>query len=564
MVRCFILSLIILLTPALSFGAPLTTEQLREDFEQFWSSYKEAYVFWELKGEDYGVDWDQLRQEYEPTLAKVTNKKELLRLITEMQTRLHDGHCGNEGMTAVGPIALIRGVAFVETTGHKIHVRAVAPGSVIAAEGVETGDELLVWKGQPVQKLARQARSLFGASSEGQFWSLFAQLLHVHHPFLGEPDEKCVCSFKKPDGTIINAELPWEFINPAGGKAGPSLAQVIQIDAEGPLPMKAMIFQDMNVAYVSLQSFMKPEFPKEQLDKIFSAIKDTDALILDLRGNGGGVGPWGVLLANYMVEEGPNDAYMERLYSKTFFRAILAQMPPAQIDAMLANPQYIKMILDKMGIDVTLEEVQSHFVDGQYKPFYHSTKLSEMVPQDLTPGVAPYLKPVYALTNGGCFSTTDICLKLLKEFNRVTIVGTPNGAGSGSPIPITLPNSKVKVMVPHARAYPPSGEMIEGRPLTPDHIVEVTQEDLIKGVDRHIVTALAIAGREIGILGGPSKFSPAAVELNHHDLATQIVVDTTGNSKIPEELRALIPVSVQEAYVNKLPVIKAGEIKEAQ
>ena len=564
MIRYCLLSLVILLTPVFAFGGPLTAEELCEDFEHFWSSYKEAYVFWELKAQDHGVDWEQMRQEYEPTLQSLTSKKELLRLITEMQTRLHDGHCANEGMTAVGPIALIRGVAFVETAGHKIHVRAVAPGSLISAEGIETGDEVLTWNGQPVAKLARQARSLMGASSEGQFWALFAQLFQIHHPFLGEPSEKCACSFKKPDGTIIEAELPWDYIDPTGGKAAPSLKQVIEIDAAGPLPMKAMIFQDLNVAYVSLQSFMKPEFPKAQLDKIFGAIKDTDALILDLRGNGGGVGPWGVLLANYMAKEGPDGAHMERLYSKTFFRAILGQMPPEQLEAMLSNPQYVKMILDKLGVEMSLEEIQSQFVDGQYKPFYHSTKLSEMVPQDLTPGVAPYLKPVYALTNGGCYSTTDICLKILKDLNRVTIVGTPNGAGSGSPIPITLPNSKVKVMVPHARAYPPSGDMIEGRPLTPDHIVEVTQEDLVKGVDRHIVTALALAGREIGILGGPSKFSPAAVELNHHDLATKIVVDTTGNSKIPEELKALIPVSVQEAYVNKLPVIKAGELKEAQ
>ncbi len=555
MSRCFLFIFILLITPMMALAAEPTAEQLREDFDFFWNSYKEAYVFWQLKAEDFGVDWDLMRQEYEATLAQVKTKRELLRLITEMQTKLKDGHCGNEGMTACGPIALIRGIAFTPTAGNKIHVSAVAPGTLISDTGVETGDELLTWKGKPVATLARQARTLVGASSEGQFWSIFAQLLHVHHPYLGEPDEKCVCSFKKPNGTVIDAELPWEYINPAGGKAGPSLAQVIAIDSEGPLPMKAMIFEDLNIGYISVKSFMKPEFPKGQLDKVFGAVKDTDALILDLRGNGGGVGPWGVLLANYMVSEGPDGAYMERKYSRTFFRAILAQMPPEQLEAMLGNPQYLKMILDKLGIQMTQQEVQDLFVDGEYKPFYHTSLLKDMVPQDLSPGVEPYLKPVYALTDGGCYSTTDICLKLMKEFDRVTIVGTPNGAGSGSPIPITLPNCKVKVMVPHARAYPPSGEMIEGRPLTPDHIVEVTQEDLVKGVDRHIVTALALAGREMGILGGPSKFAPAAVEINHNDLATKTVVDTTGQSKIPEELRALIPVSVQEAYINKLPTI---------
>ena len=107
------------------------------------------------------------------------------------------------------------------------------------------------------------------------------------------------------------------------------------------------------------------------------------------------------------------------------------------------------MILNKLGVDMTLEEVKAQFVEGEYTPFYHKMALSSY-----KPGISPYTKPVIALTNGGCYSTTDICLTLLDEFNRVITVGTPNGAGSGSPIAMKLPNTGVEVMVPHARAYP--------------------------------------------------------------------------------------------------------------
>ena len=553
--------LICLVTPLLAFANDLSKEELREDFDFFWRSYEEAYVFWELKGKDYGVDWQQMRQEYTPTLEQCQTKKDLLRLITEMQTRLHDGHCGNEGMTSIGPLALVRGLAFTPTAGREICVKVVMPNSPPALEGVERGDKVLIWDGKPIASLARRARSLIGASSEGQFWSIFAQLLNVHHPYLGEADEKCVCSFEKPDGTVIEAEFDWNVIDPSGGKAGPSISEIIELDAEGPLPMKAMIFEGLNVAYIKVESFMKQEFPKEQLDRVFSAIKDTKALILDLRNNGGGVGPWGVLLANYMIEEGADEAYMDRKYSRTFFRSILANAPAAQVEAIFKNPSYMKMILGKLGIEMTVDQVREHFVDGEYVPFYHRTPLAEMVPQDLSPGVEAYDKEIYALCNGGCYSTTDICLKLLKEFNRAKLIGSPNGAGSGSPIPMLLPNCKVNVMVPHARAFPPSGEMIEGRPLDPDVIVETTQEDLVTGRDPHLITALRLIQEESVlendiIRKGSSRFR---ARLAPAFLDAKTLMDTRG-SKIPEDLAALIPAAVREARLKTLPKIDLEDL----
>jgi len=545
-----LLILILCLAP-LARAAEPTAAQLREDFEFFWNSYREAYVFFELKGQEYGVDWQQLRQEYEPTLAQCSTKADLVRLITEMQTRLHDGHCQNEGLTALGPISLVRGIAFTAGAGGKVLVRGLAAEGPLVDAGVARGDEVLTWAGQPVATLARRSRSLLAASSEGQFWAMFTMMMHVYNPLLGTPPATCSCSFRKADGTVAELELPWTVIDPtATDKAGPSLAKIIELDAEGPLPIKAMLFEDLNIGYMSVESFMKTDYPKDQLDKVMGALKDTDALILDLRSNGGGVGPWGVLLANYFVDEGPDGAYMERLYSRTFFKAILGQVPPDQLEAIFHDPTTMRMLFGKLGISLTGAEMQSHFENGEYVPFYHSGTLKDMVPQDLQPGIPAYTKPVFALTNGGCFSTTDICLQLLKEFNRIKIVGTPNGAGSGSPIPCVLPNCKVKVMVPHARAYPPSGDMIEGHPIQPDVVVETTGEDLAQGVDRPLITALGMAARAIGLIDPAGSKFGGAPDILPTELATRTLVDIQG-SRIPAELQALIPSSVREAQLQK-------------
>ena len=84
-------------------------EQILEDFETFWKSYKEAYVFFDLKKEKYGVDWDELHAAYRPRAEQCTSKAELIRIVTEMQCRLHDGHCGNMGLSmlmAESPVLL--------------------------------------------------------------------------------------------------------------------------------------------------------------------------------------------------------------------------------------------------------------------------------------------------------------------------------------------------------------------------------------------------------------------------------------------------------------------------
>ena len=109
--------------------------------------------------------------------------------------------------------------------------------------------------------------------------------------------------------------------------------------------LKAMLFKEQNVGYVKLESFMKTENPTQQFDKIFSALADTKALILDLRDNGGGVGPWGILLSNYFIDSSalethPNQAYMERNYSRTFFRLILKQATDEEeFEGFMKSPQ---------------------------------------------------------------------------------------------------------------------------------------------------------------------------------------------------------------------------------
>ncbi len=504
--------------------AELTVEQRVQDFDTFWQTYKDAYVFFDLKKGDYGVDWDAIREQYIEKLQNSTSDIELYAAITEAQTLLRDGHCYNGAISKIRetePIFFQR-AAFALVEGNRIVVSTVVPKSALDEAGVKSGDELIQFDGKTIRQLAREYRKLHAASSEGQFWNSFAGQLYIHNPLLGKPaSPKAKLVFRSAPGNTIEVESRWESAAPTGkpevdamaafvdSEKGVSLDDATLVQIEGPLPMDARIFKDANIGYIKIETWMKTEDPIEQMEQVMTAMKDTDGLVVDMRGNGGGVGPWGVLFANYFIpaqEKGPNHSWMERNLSETFFRRAFPQISDEQWTELLSTPENLQYLLDKgLGVQMTVEEVSKHFVDGKYQPFYVNLLLNER-----RNTIAAYEKPVYALTDGGCYSTTDIFLTILNEFNRITVVGTPNGAGSGSPIPFVLPNSGLQVYVPHARAYPPMGAMIEGRPLEPKIRVSQTIADLQAGVD----TVLTEAVRELWNEINPSLNAFASEEFN--------------------------------------------------
>jgi carboxyl-terminal processing protease len=72
-------------TPTL---APLTASMRQEIFNDVWTLVRDRYVY-----EDYGgVDWDAVREEFEPLIARAASEEEFYALIEQMVARLGDDH----------------------------------------------------------------------------------------------------------------------------------------------------------------------------------------------------------------------------------------------------------------------------------------------------------------------------------------------------------------------------------------------------------------------------------------------------------------------------------------
>ena len=84
----------IILIVTLAFSITLQSQKKiklsnpEKDFEKFWTTFKDNYAFFELKG----VDWDKTYKTYRPKITSKTKETELVKIFGEMVEPLKDGH----------------------------------------------------------------------------------------------------------------------------------------------------------------------------------------------------------------------------------------------------------------------------------------------------------------------------------------------------------------------------------------------------------------------------------------------------------------------------------------
>lgn len=470
----------------------LTKEEMRQDLESFFDAYERQYAFFELKNKDHGVDWSQVYQKSKQKLEAAQDEIDFYQILAEAQVALGDGHCYNNAIDlAYSKKGLYYLPArFVVGEGNRVFIAAVKPGTDLA-EQVEIGDRLIGIDGKSIRSMARQAKKWVSASSPGQFWANFVGSMHIRSPYLGKPNSsKAILSLEDLEGNRKEVEVSWGVAKPEPKPASPmsSFAEDLDMssgtvgDVSGALPLELKIFEENQIGYMKLSSFMKIEDPKPQFEKALELLEGTQGLILDLRGNGGGVAKWGYLLANYFVDnESPkiNDGWIDVIYSKAYFQRMFnEQFTPQVLNELFSSPEGAVALFKQLGVEITEEEIAKHFRDGEFYNMTRPSKLNHAVNDK-----PAYDKPLVVLMDGGCYSTTDIFMTALNDYNRAVFVGTPNGAGSGSPIPYVLKNSGFTAHISHGKFFTTGDVMIEGRPIQPDYLVSQTQEDVAVGRD---------------------------------------------------------------------------------
>jgi carboxyl-terminal processing protease len=104
--------------------------------------------------------------------------------------------------------------------------------------------------------------------------------------------------------------------------------------------------------------------------------------------------------------------------------------------------------------------------------------------------------PTVVLINGGSASASEILAGALRDLNGVPIVGEQSfGKGTVQQLKTLKDSSSLKVTI--ARWLLPNGGVIEKNGLTPDYVVEITDEDREAGNDPQLEKALELLRDEI-------------------------------------------------------------------
>lgn len=214
--------------------------------------------------------------------------------------------------------------------------------------------------------------------------------------------------------------------------------------------------------------------------------KQTDGLIVDVRGNGGGSRKAWLELMPYFMKEG-----------ETHIGNIAAyRLYPEFKEDHLAGGRFSYMLKDGRLNDTERDAINQfkttfspewQFDKSEFSPYHYFMSSKRRGDHRYF-----YDKKVVLLTNDGCFSATDIFAGAMKGWRNITLMGTATGGGSARTVAEKLPNSKIAVRLASMVSFQPSGLLYDGRGITVDNEVQPTPHSLlVGGFDNQLDSAIS-------------------------------------------------------------------------
>ncbi len=429
---------------------PLTRADMEADLEDLTLRLKRAWAYADDKRAWLGVDIDALHTTARRELAHVFDADGFYFLVRKYVAGLMDGHAGvRPGHESRGLSTPFRWPFSVIRLGGRFYVRALDSD----AGPLRSGDELLTLNGVglPERFETALARSTGSTSAGREYRALGAMRYGVDRRLRFEVARPGVAKFTcdlealTPEALRAQPEEPirWKRLeNEVGYLRLPSFAQDMKIwnqGGRGPSALQAAL-----------------ESKKSALREAFVALRDTPALILDLRGNSGGSDALGHFLAHCLC-----DTRAHPIYYTLFTR---------DSEDLRALPDFAY----RTNLPASAAKARSQIA---------------LLPEK---GVQRYRGKLAVLMDEGCFSACDCFLNYLAVAAPETLfVGRPNGAGAGAPRPVvTLPHSKMVITFCVMQVWNLRDELIESRPLKPTVPVSWTPDDLRRGRDPDLAAAL--------------------------------------------------------------------------
>ncbi len=392
-----------------------------------------------------GLDWGAVRAELRPRVVQATSAAAARAAMNAMLGRLGQSHFGiipaeaYAGLSAARPTrekaASAPGAAddggpgeaglAIRVLENRAVVWRVRAGGPAAAAGIAPGMIVDSVDGVPVDGLIGKVRAAGGDLSAGHLNANLATSLEGR--FDGAAGERVAVALI--DGAGRRVEKTIVLAPPAGLRARLGNLPEMIVECESRALEPAAGTGGGRVAYLRLSMFFEPGAIMPRAAEAVELARSCDGLIIDLRGNLGGIGAMAMGIGGLLVSE-----------------------PDQRLGVMTTRNATIKFVLN--------------------------------------PRLNPYTGPVAVLVDGLSLSTSEILAGGLQDIGRARVFGERTGGAALPSVVERLPSGD-GFQYAFANYISAGGQPLEGRGVTPDVAVPLTRAALLAGRDECLDAAAA-------------------------------------------------------------------------
>lgn len=403
-----------------AYKAEMSDDEKVAGLSKFWSEAKYNFVNFDLVP---NLNFDSLYLAYLPKVKASKSTIDYYKVMAQFCAQLRDGHTNVNPPEELYEQVYSRPLLRTRLIEDKVLVVDIFDPT-LKQRGIKVGQEVLSVNGLPVKEYAAKYVTPYQSSSTPQ-------------------DEKVRAFEYALFAGDLNEEIKIELKDVSGRRSMHAIKRFKPQDRSAYIKSSPFEFRMLkgNIAYVALNAFDTDSAAKA-FARYYPEISKAEAIIFDVRNNGGGNSSVGWNVLSYLVKE---SAPIHKWYTR------------------------------------------------EYKPSYRAWQNTQDVfggGSTLRPnGKFHYDKPVVVLTGAKTFSAAEDFAAAFKSLKRGQVIGTATGGSSGQPLMISLPGN-LSARICTKRDQLADGADFVGKGVLPDVEVGQTVADFRKGIDTDLQVAI--------------------------------------------------------------------------
>jgi C-terminal processing protease CtpA/Prc len=264
------------------FAQNITNQQYKEDFDYFWTTINNNYCYWGKKQ----TDWEKVKTIYSPLIDTVTSKRSFILLLEKVFYELYDHHASLNTNAPESQRLVPSGAdLWAENINGKPTILEVRPGSGADKAGMRAGVQVLAFNDIPIEKAVQNflPNCLNKPDDEAKNYALRLLLAGNH-----SENRKITVSYQNKKQDFYPDE-PVNFLETKNDKP----------------EIESKILKE-NIGFILINNSLGDNQLIQLFDSVLTALKNTRAVILDLRNtpSGGNTTVARSILGRFITKEG--------------------------------------------------------------------------------------------------------------------------------------------------------------------------------------------------------------------------------------------------------------------